>query len=121
MSDLGLPICASAIRTSAEDFDGQLSDLAQVRSTYWGWTRAVEARATYCSPTAGEQGWCSAAGSITWQATGRSQVMQAAMFDMGLVQCGARLRRSPYYEAEQRHGPLGLHGVQPYAFPDPVR
>jgi len=26
-------------------------------------------------------------------------------FDMSLVQCGARLRRSPFYEAEQRYGP----------------
>ena len=48
--------------------------------------------------------------------------MQAAMFDMGLVQCGARLRRSPYYEAEQRHGPLGYtvynHMLFPIRFDD---
>ena len=28
-----------------------------------------------------------------------------AEFDMSLVQRGARLRRSPYYEATQEHGP----------------
>ena len=48
--------------------------------------------------------------------------MQATMFDMGLVQCGARLRRSPYYEAEQRHGPLGYtvynHMLFPIRFDD---
>jgi glycine cleavage system aminomethyltransferase T len=48
--------------------------------------------------------------------------MQATAFDMGLVQCGARLRRSPYYEAEQRHGPLGYtvynHMLFPIRFDD---
>jgi glycine cleavage system aminomethyltransferase T len=48
--------------------------------------------------------------------------MQATMFDMGLVQCGARLRRSPYFEAEQRHGPLGYtvynHMLFPIRFDD---
>ncbi len=43
--------------------------------------------------------------------------MQATMFDMGLVQCGARLRRSPYYEAEQRHGPLGYTVYNHMLFP----
>ena len=28
-------------------------------------------------------------------------------FDMSLVHSGARLRRSPYFEAEQRYGPKG--------------
>jgi len=48
--------------------------------------------------------------------------MHATAFDMGLVQCGARLRRSPYYEAEQRHGPLGYtvynHMLFPIRFDD---
>ena len=43
-------------------------------------------------------------------------------FDMGLVQCGARLRRSPFYEAEQRHNPLGYtvynHMLFPIRFDD---
>jgi glycine cleavage system aminomethyltransferase T len=43
--------------------------------------------------------------------------MQATAFDMGLVQCGARLRRSPYYEAEQRHGPLGYTVYNHMLFP----
>lgn len=30
-----------------------------------------------------------------------------ASFDMSLVQRGARLRRSPCFVAEQRHGPRG--------------
>jgi glycine cleavage system aminomethyltransferase T len=38
-------------------------------------------------------------------------------FDMGLVQSGARLRRSPYYEAEQRHGPLGYTVYNHMLFP----
>ena len=29
-------------------------------------------------------------------------------FDMGLVQRGARNRRTPYYEATQRYGPKGM-------------
>jgi len=48
--------------------------------------------------------------------------MQTTAFDMGLVQCGARLRRSPYYEAEQRYGPLGYtvynHMLFPIRFDD---
>jgi glycine cleavage system aminomethyltransferase T len=48
--------------------------------------------------------------------------MQSTTFDMGLVQCGARLRRSPYYQAEQRHGPLGYtvynHMLFPIRFDD---
>jgi glycine cleavage system aminomethyltransferase T len=48
--------------------------------------------------------------------------MQSTAFDMGLVQCGARLRRSPYYEAEQRYGPLGYtvynHMLFPIRFDD---
>jgi glycine cleavage system aminomethyltransferase T len=43
--------------------------------------------------------------------------MRATAFDMGLVQCGARLRRSPYYEAEQRHGPLGYTVYNHMLFP----
>lgn len=34
--------------------------------------------------------------------------MQTTAFDMSLVQCGARLRRSLYDEASQRYGPLGF-------------
>jgi aminomethyltransferase len=48
--------------------------------------------------------------------------MQTTAFDMGLVQCGARLRRSPYYEAEQRYGPRGYtvynHMLFPIRFDD---
>ncbi len=48
--------------------------------------------------------------------------MQSTAFDMSLVQCGARLRRSPYYEAEQRYGPLGYtvynHMLFPIRFDD---
>ena len=43
--------------------------------------------------------------------------MQAAMFDMSLVQRGARLRRSPFYEAEQRHGPRGYTVYNHMLFP----
>jgi glycine cleavage system aminomethyltransferase T len=43
-------------------------------------------------------------------------------FDMGLVQRGARLRRSPFYEAEQRYGPKGYtvynHMLFPIRFDD---
>jgi aminomethyltransferase len=38
-------------------------------------------------------------------------------FDMGLVQRGARNRRTPYYEAEQRHGPLGYTVYNHMYFP----
>jgi aminomethyltransferase len=43
-------------------------------------------------------------------------------FDMSLVQRGARIRRSPYYEAEQRYGPRGYtvynHMLFPIGFDD---
>ena len=46
----------------------------------------------------------------------------SAAFDMSLVQCGARLRRSPFYEAEQRYGPRGYtvynHMLFPIRFDD---
>ena len=38
-------------------------------------------------------------------------------FDMSLVQRGARLRRSPFYEAEQRYGPLGYTVYNHMLFP----
>ena len=38
-------------------------------------------------------------------------------FDMRLVQRGARLRRSPFYEAEQRHGPRGYTVYNHMLFP----
>ncbi len=38
-------------------------------------------------------------------------------FDMSLVQCGARLRRSPFYEAEQRYGPKGYTVYNHTLFP----
>ena len=38
-------------------------------------------------------------------------------FDMSLVQCGARLRRSPFYEAEQRYGPRGYTVYNHMLFP----
>jgi len=38
-------------------------------------------------------------------------------FDMSLVQCGARLRRSPYYEATQRYGPKGYTVYNHMLFP----
>jgi aminomethyltransferase len=45
-------------------------------------------------------------------------------FDMRLVQCGARLRRSPYFEATQRYGPKGYtvynHMLFPICFSDLV-
>src|SRR3712207_1178695 len=45
-----------------------------------------------------------------------------AEFDMSLVQRGARLRRSPFYEAEQRYGPKGYtvynHMLFPISFDD---
>jgi glycine cleavage system aminomethyltransferase T len=40
-----------------------------------------------------------------------------AEFDMSLVQCGARLRRSPFYEAEQRYGPKGYTVYNHMLFP----
>jgi glycine cleavage system aminomethyltransferase T len=40
-----------------------------------------------------------------------------AEFDMSLVQRGARNRRTPYYEAEQRHGPLGYTVYNHMYFP----
>lgn len=45
-------------------------------------------------------------------------------FDMSLVQRGARLRRSPYFEATQRQGPTGFtvynHMLFPIGYHDPV-
>ena len=38
-------------------------------------------------------------------------------FDMTLVQCGSRLRRSPYFEAEQRYGPKGYTVYNHTLFP----
>jgi glycine cleavage system aminomethyltransferase T len=38
-------------------------------------------------------------------------------FDMSLVQCGARIRRSPFYEAEQRHSPMGYTVYNHMLFP----
>jgi glycine cleavage system aminomethyltransferase T len=38
-------------------------------------------------------------------------------FDMSLVQCGARIRRSPFYEAEQRHSPKGYTVYNHMFFP----
>jgi glycine cleavage system aminomethyltransferase T len=38
-------------------------------------------------------------------------------FDMSLVQRGARNRRTPYYEAEQRHGPVGYTVYNHMYFP----
>jgi glycine cleavage system aminomethyltransferase T len=47
---------------------------------------------------------------------------EARSFDMSLVQRGARLRRSPFFEATQRHGPRGYtvynHTLFPTAFDD---
>jgi len=40
-----------------------------------------------------------------------------AEFDMGQVQRGARNRRTPYYEATQRHGPLGFTVYNHMYFP----
>ena len=40
-----------------------------------------------------------------------------APFDMSLVQRDARLRRSPFYEAEQRHGPRGYTMYNHMLFP----
>jgi aminomethyltransferase len=43
-------------------------------------------------------------------------------FDMSLVQCGARIRRSPFYAAEQQYGPKGYtvynHMLFPICFDD---
>src|SRR6266536_137813 len=38
-------------------------------------------------------------------------------FDMSLVQRGARLRRSPFFEATQRYGPLGFTTYNHTLFP----
>lgn len=38
-------------------------------------------------------------------------------FEMSLVQCGARLRRSPFFEAEQRYGPKGYTVYNHTLFP----
>jgi glycine cleavage system aminomethyltransferase T len=47
----------------------------------------------------------------------REEEMGMESFDMSLVQCGARLRRSPFYEAEQRYGPLGYTVYNHTLFP----
>jgi glycine cleavage system aminomethyltransferase T len=44
-------------------------------------------------------------------------VMTDRPFDMGLVQCGARNRRTPYYEATQRYGPKGFTVYNHMYFP----
>lgn len=45
-----------------------------------------------------------------------------ATFDMAMIQRGARLRRSPYFDATQRYGPRGFtvynHMLHPIAFDD---
>src|SRR5262245_4009521 len=38
-------------------------------------------------------------------------------FDMRLIQCGARLRRTPYFEATQKYGPLGYTVYNHMFFP----
>jgi len=60
------------------------------------------------------------AGAPDGRPAGEERVM--ADFDMSTVQQGARLRRSPYYEATQRYGPLGFtvynHMLFPIRFDD---
>jgi glycine cleavage system aminomethyltransferase T len=46
-----------------------------------------------------------------------STVTQARPFDMSLVQRGARLRRSPFFEATQRYGPRGFTVYNHTLFP----
>jgi glycine cleavage system aminomethyltransferase T len=46
-----------------------------------------------------------------------TQPAAQAGFDMALVQRGARLRRSPYYEATQSHGPQGFTVYNHMLFP----
>jgi aminomethyltransferase len=41
----------------------------------------------------------------------------ATPFDMSLVQCGARLRRTPYYEATQKYGPKAFTVYNHMFFP----
>ena len=41
----------------------------------------------------------------------------AGPFDMGLVQRGARNRRTPYYDATQKYGPVGFPVSNPMSFP----
>lgn len=52
----------------------------------------------------------------------RGRELQLPPFDMSQVQRGARLRRSPFYEAEQRHGPRGYtvynHMLMPTNYDD---
>ena len=38
-------------------------------------------------------------------------------FDMSLIQCGARLRRTPFFEATQRYGPKGFTVYNHMFFP----
>jgi glycine cleavage system aminomethyltransferase T len=47
----------------------------------------------------------------------RTEPGGATEFDMSVVQRGARLRRSPYYDATQRHGPLGFTVYNHTLFP----
>jgi glycine cleavage system aminomethyltransferase T len=47
----------------------------------------------------------------------RTEPGDATEFDMSVVQRGARLRRSPYYDATQRHGPLGFTVYNHTLFP----
>jgi len=50
-------------------------------------------------------------------ANDRSKEKRMSESDMTLVQRGARNRRTPYYEAEQRHGPLGYTVYNHMYFP----
>src|SRR5438552_12203084 len=45
------------------------------------------------------------------------QATEVQPFDMSLVHRGARLRRSPYFEATQRHGPRGFTAYNHTLFP----
>src|SRR5918992_1479616 len=71
-----------------------------------------------------EVGWPPAAPKASLKRGGRyvSTVTQARPFDMSLVQRGARLRRSPFFEATQRYGPKGFtvynHTLFPTNFDD---
>lgn len=62
--------------------------------------------------------------SLTESREGRMTMTatQKRPFDMSLVQRGARLRRSPYFESTQRHGPTGFtvynHTLFPIAYDD---
>jgi aminomethyltransferase len=49
--------------------------------------------------------------------TDREETTMAEPFDMGLVQRGARNRRTPYFEATQRYGPKGFTVYNHMYFP----